>query len=212
MTALDIITTISATSVDALRRRVEGPVFGPEDEGWDAARAAWNLAVDQQPTAVVVPHSADDVVAAVRVARAHGLRVTAQVTGHNASAYASLDDTILLRMTELRDVEIDAAGRRARAGAGCEWRDVVMPASEHGLAALAGSSPQVSVVGYALGGGIGWLARRHGLAAGRVTLGRVAAPRGRGAPPHVPGSSRRSWRNAGVSASNSESNTGRSSA
>jgi FAD/FMN-containing dehydrogenase len=168
MTALDFISTIPAISVDALRRRVEGPVFGPQDDGWDAARAAWNLAVDQQPTAVVIPHSADDVVAAVRVARAHGLRVTAQVSGHNASAYESLQDTILLRMTELRDVEIDAAGRRARAGAGCEWRDVVMPAGEHGLAALAGSSPQVSVVGYALGGGIGWLARKHGLAADSV--------------------------------------------
>ncbi|MBX5442161.1 MAG: FAD-dependent oxidoreductase [Solirubrobacteraceae bacterium] len=168
MTALDHIPTAAVAAVDALRLRVAGPVFAPEDEGWDAARAAWNVAVDQRPAAVVVPRDAGDVAAAVRVAREHGLRVTAQVTGHNAGAYEALDDTVLLRMTELRDVEIDAAGRRARVGAGAERRDVVLPAAEHGLAALAGSSPQVSVVGYALGGGIGWLARRFGTAADSI--------------------------------------------
>jgi FAD/FMN-containing dehydrogenase len=149
--------------------RTKGAVVRPGDAQWDAARQAWNLAVDQQPVAVAFPADEADVAAIVRYARAAGLRIAPQRTGHNAAPLASLDETIILRTDNLRGVEIDAANRRARVRAAAKWEDVVPAASELGLAALHGSTGDVSVVGYSLGGGLGWYARKHGLAANRVT-------------------------------------------
>ena len=141
----------------------------PHDESWDEARLAWNLAVDQQPAAVALPESARDVGAIVRWARERGLRVAPQGTGHNAHPLGSLAHTVLLKTERMRGVAIDARAQRARVEAGVLWAEVTEAAAQHGLAALAGSSPDVGVVGYTLGGGISWLSRRYGLAANSVT-------------------------------------------
>src|SRR6476619_3002884 len=141
----------------------------PHEPGWNEARVAWNLAVDQQPAAVALPESAADVAAVVRGARRRGLRVAPQGTGHNAAAIGSLAHTVLVKSERMRGVKIDPAARVARVEAGVLWAEVSEAAAEHGLAALAGSSPDVGVVGYSLGGGISWLARRYGLAANSVT-------------------------------------------
>ena len=151
-----------------LRTRVCGAVSAPGDADWDEARQAWNLAVDQRPALVAQPENVDDVVAIVDYARRAGLRVAPQGTGHNASAIATLDRTVLVKTSRMKGVAIDADGRRARVAAGTLWAEVTGPASEHGLAPLAGSSPDVGVVGYTLGGGLSWLSRRHGLAANSV--------------------------------------------
>ncbi|HXH87632.1 MAG TPA: FAD-binding oxidoreductase [Gaiellaceae bacterium] len=108
-------------------------------------------------------------VATVVFAREHGLRVAPQSTGHNAGVLGDLSGTILLKTSRLRGVEIDPIGRTARAEAGVIWIEVVEAAAEHGLAALAGSSPDVGVLGYTLGGGLSWLARKHGIGANSVT-------------------------------------------
>ncbi|HSJ74342.1 MAG TPA: FAD-binding protein [Miltoncostaeaceae bacterium] len=108
-------------------------VVTPADPGWDEARRAWNLAVDQRPDVVVLPTSAEQVAAAVRRAREAGLRVAAQGTGHGASPRGSLEGAMLINMARMRDVVIDAEGRSARAAAGARWEDVVAPAAEHGL-------------------------------------------------------------------------------
>lgn len=157
---------IDPATVDARMRHL---LVLPGDAGWDEARAAWNLAIDQHPAAVAWPRAADDVAAVVRFARERRLRVAPQSTGHAAGALASLGDTVVVKTARMREVTIDPAARRARVGAGAVWADVTGPAAAHGLAALAGSSPDVGVVGYCLGGGIGWLARPHGLACNRVT-------------------------------------------
>jgi FAD/FMN-containing dehydrogenase len=175
MSSLETITS----SAEALRARLSCPVFLPGDEGWDEARAAWNRAVDQHPVAVVVPQDTGDVVDAVCAARDLGLRVAPQASGHNAGATASLENTVVLRMTELKGVVINPVAKRARVAAGAEWKEVTGPASAHGLAALAGSSPQVSVVGYALGGGISWLGRKHGLAADSILAFEIVTADGR---------------------------------
>jgi hypothetical protein len=155
--------------IQALRARVACRIVGPGDEGWDDARRAWNLAADQHPLAVADVERAADVAAIVRFATAHGLRVAPQGTGHGAKTLPALGDTILVKTALLRTVEIDAAARRARIGAGAQWGDVIAPAAEQGFVVLHGSSPDVGVVGYALGGGLGWLARSRGLAADSVT-------------------------------------------
>jgi FAD/FMN-containing dehydrogenase len=153
----------------ALRARLWGELVLPGDEAWDEARLAWNLAVDQRPAAVALPETADDVVEIVDFAREHGFRVAPQGTGHNAAPLGWLDETILLKTTSMRRVEIDPESRSARVEAGVLWDEVTAAAAEHGLAALAGTSPDVGVVGYSLGGGVSWLARKHGLAANSIT-------------------------------------------
>lgn len=154
-----------------LADRIAGGVFSPGEPGWDEARLAWNLAVDQRPVAVVIPGHVDDIVQTVATASALGLGVAPQGTGHNAGPLAArngLADAILLRTSELRGVQVDAEQQVARVEAGALWGDVVAAVAPHGLAALAGSSHDVGVVGYTLGGGLSWLVRSHGLAANQV--------------------------------------------
>src|SRR5438105_9801808 len=165
--------TIGAEAARALQARLVGELVLPDEDAWDAARQAWNLAVAQRPAAVVLAETAEDVAAVVRFAREQGLRIAPQGTGHNASPLGPLHDTILLKTSRMRAVRIDAEARTARVEAGVLWLEVVEAAAEHGLAALAGSSPDVGVVGYSLGGGISWLGR-HGFAAS----GRCAAVAG----------------------------------
>jgi hypothetical protein len=140
----------------------------PRDQDYDQVRQAWNLAVDQRPAAVILPESAADVAAAVRYAAEHGLRIAAQSTGHNAAPLGPLADTILLRTERMRGIRIDSQARTARVEAGVVWLDAVHAAARHGLATLAGSSPDVGVVGYTLGGGLSFLGRKYGVAASQV--------------------------------------------
>jgi len=160
--------TIEQTDLDRfaeLRSALAGELIAPADAGWDAARQAWQVLADQQPVAVVVAASVADVVATVRAARALGLRVAPQATGHAAGALTSLEGTILLRTNRLKDVTVDPVAMTVRVEAGAEWADVVNVIGAHGLAAVTGMSPDVGVVGFTLGGGLGWLGRSHGLAA-----------------------------------------------
>jgi hypothetical protein len=166
------------TGIDALRPLVAGDVHAPGDPGYDDARSAFNLALDLRPAAIVVADSAADVVNTVRFAAAAGLRIAPQGTSHGASALGGLEDAILLKTTRLRGVEIYPATRTARVEAGAEWQDVTEPAAEHGLAGLAGSAADVGVVGYTLGGGMGWLARRYGLSANSVVAVDIVTPDG----------------------------------
>jgi hypothetical protein len=168
-----------APDVRDLRENMAGEVVVPGDENWDEARQAWNLSADQRPVAVAIPETAEDVVEVVNYARECGLQVAPQGTGHNAPALGALDSTILLKTHKLRGVEIDPVARTARAAAGTIWIEVVEAAAKHGLAALAGSSPDVGVVGYTLGGGLSWLARKHGIGANQVTAVELVTADGR---------------------------------
>ena len=154
------------------------PLIHPGDPGWDPARTAWNLAVEQRPAAVATPSSAAEVAAAVRAAADRGLRVVVQNTGHAAGRVPVDEGTLLLRTGGLGGVAIDPDRRRGRLGAGVRWGDVVPAAAEHGLAPASGSSPSVGAVGYLLGGGHGWLASRHGLAANDLVSAEVVTADG----------------------------------
>jgi hypothetical protein len=164
MTAIE-----TTTSLDRLRRRVRGNVIEPGGTGWDAATQAFNLAFTQEPALVALPRDERDVVTLVDYAREHGLQVAPQRTGHNAEPLGAMDDVILVKTDRLQGVEIDVERRIARVRSGSKWASVVPRASELGLAALHGSTPDVSVAGYSLGGGVGWYARKLGLASNSVT-------------------------------------------
>ena len=163
----------------ALGSRLSGDVVLPDDESWDAARQSWNLAVDQRPVAVVLPESVEDVVETVRFAGEHGLRIAFNAGGHNAGPIDWTRDALLLKMERMRGLEIDVAGRRARAEAGVLANAVAHAAGEHGLAYLAGTSPDVGIVGYTLGGGFNWLIRKHGLAVNSVLAVELVTADGR---------------------------------
>ncbi len=159
----------SGGSIDLapLRGRVTGTVLGPADAGWDEARRPWNLAIDQRPAAVLeLSGEGCEVAAAIEFARERALGVCAQPTGHSATW--DLADVLLMRTGGLRGVEIDATARVARVEPGARWRDVQGAAGEHGLSGLPGTAPNVSVVGYAMGGGVSWLGRRYGVAANTI--------------------------------------------
>jgi FAD binding domain len=165
--------------LDALRRHLTGAVVAPGDSGWDLARRAWNLAADQHPAAVVIADGAQDVTATLAFATRTGLHVAPQATGHGAPSLPGLDDAILLRTRGMTGVAVDGPRRRARAGAGALWSDVVGPAADEGLVGLHGFSGGVGVAGYTLGGGLGWLGRSHGLACNAVTALEVVLADGR---------------------------------
>ena len=167
-----------ATDASSLRSLCGGAIHLPGDPGYDAARMPWNVAVDQRPAAVAYPANAEEVADVVRAARALGLRVAAQGTGHNAAPLGRLDDVVLLRTSGMTTVTVDPEARTARADAGVLWDDVVQAVSEHGLAALHGSSPDVGVAGYSLGGGMGWYARELGLQANSLTAVELVTPDG----------------------------------
>jgi FAD/FMN-containing dehydrogenase len=175
---MNITDTGAGRDLEALRAAIAGQAFVPGEASYDQGRQAWNLAVDMRPAAIVAAESADDVVQAIRYASAHGMRIAPQGTGHGAGPLEPLDRAILLRTTRMRKVGIDLATRTARADAGALWQDVIDPAAKHGLAGLAGSSSGVGVAGYTLGGGLGFLARRYGLAANSVTAAELVTPDG----------------------------------
>jgi FAD binding domain-containing protein len=168
-----------ARDLGDLRDLCGGAVALPSDDGYDAARQAFNLAVDQRPAAVVYPVDAREVAAVVRFARERGLRVAPQATGHNAGPLGALDGTILMKTSGMHRVAIDADRRIARVEAGALWEDVVDAAAAYGLVALHGSSPDVGVVGYSLGGGMGWLARSHGFQTNNLTAVELVTGEGR---------------------------------
>lgn len=155
----------SPLPLEALAARCGGRLTTPADPAYDAARQAWNLAIDQRPVAVLHAESTGDLVAAVRFAAEHGLRVAPQATGHGAGALGPVDDAILVRTDRMRAVTVDPVARTARIAAGAQWNDVLAQSAPHGLAPLAGSAGDVGVIGFHLGGGLSFLSRHHGLAA-----------------------------------------------
>src|SRR4051794_35715969 len=157
------------TAHSPLAEALAGHVVLPGDLGWDDARSAFNLLLDQQPAAVAFPTDAQDVAAAVAYARSAGLRVAPQATAHNQGPLGDLADTLLLNVGALQEVRVDPGARNVRVGAGVKWDRVSPRLSAHGLAGLHGSSPDVGIAGYSLGGGLGWLARKHGLQCNAVT-------------------------------------------
>jgi FAD binding domain len=171
----------ATTPFTDLAAQMSGRVVTSSDPDWDATRHGFNLTMDVRPAAVALPRDVSDVVAAVRYARANGLRVAPQAGGHNPGPLGSLDDTLLVDVRELQEVSIDPGARRVRVGGGVRWESVSPRLSDYGLAALHGSSPDVGIAGYSLGGGMGWLARKYGLQANSVTAIELVTADGRAA-------------------------------
>jgi hypothetical protein len=148
--------------------KIEGRVATPGDADWDEARLGWNLAADLRPAAVAFAQSAEDVAATVAFAAANGLRIAGQGTGHGAAGLTGLEDAILIKTEGMRGVEVDPDTGMARVEAGVLSLELGEAAQAHGMCSMPGSSPDVGVTGYTLGGGLSWLGRKHGFACNRV--------------------------------------------
>jgi FAD binding domain len=147
---------------------IAGRIATPTDADWDEARLAWNLAADQQPEAVAFVENAEDIAKVVSFAGENDLRVSGQGTGHGAVAVGSLEGTVLIKTERMRGIEVDPDAQTARVEAGVLVLELSEAAGRHGLSSLPGSSPDVGVTGYSLGGGLSWLGRRYGFACNRV--------------------------------------------
>lgn len=149
-----------------LQDLVRGEVLDPRDPRFADEAEAFNAAVTHRPDVVVAAADAADVVATVRWASLNSVKVAVQATGHGAER--GIPGGVLVSTKHLRSVSVDPAARTATVGAGARWREVIDAAAEHGLAPLNGSSSDVGVVGYTLGGGLPVLGRTYGFAADSV--------------------------------------------
>ncbi len=165
----------TSASVHDLKQQVTWNVSTPEDAGYAAVLSCWRPGIEHHPALILVPQTVEDVSAGVRYARDTGLGVSVISTGHGKQA---ADDSLLIVTSALSHVRVDTKARTAQAGAGALWKHVIEQAAPHGLAPLLGTAPHVGVVGYTLGGGIGWLARRYGLAADSVRWIDIVTPDG----------------------------------
>jgi FAD/FMN-containing dehydrogenase len=172
----NVETITGGKGLEAFRAGLRGDAYAPGEEGYDEARSAFNLNALQHPTLVVVAEGAADVQAAVSLARDQGLGVGVMATGHGVGAAA--DGGVLINTSRMRGVSVDPALRTARVEAGALWADVIPEAQAHGLAGLLGSTSHVSVVGYTMGGGFGWLGRKYGFNADAVRAGEVVTADG----------------------------------
>jgi hypothetical protein len=160
-----------------LQSNIAGKVITPQDPEYDEARKAWDLTVQQWPAAIAVATDAVDIVEAMRFAKGAGLAVAVQSTGHGVVRPAN--DSLLILTSEMKEIDVDPASQTAWVGAGAKWGMVLEKTQPFGLAPLLGSSPDVGVVGYTLGGGLGWLGRKYGLAADSVRFFEVVTADGR---------------------------------
>jgi FAD/FMN-containing dehydrogenase len=167
----------SAADVDDLRSRVHGPVYAAGDDGLAAEVATWNVAIQHTPAVAVGATCAADVAAAVSWAVAHDLAVAVQATGHGPVRNAA--GSLMVTTRRMQGVSIDPERRIARVEAGVKWHRLLEAAAEFGLAGLCGSSSDVGVVGYTLGGGMGSLGRQHGFAADHVQAVEIVTADGR---------------------------------
>jgi FAD/FMN-containing dehydrogenase len=153
-----------AKEIAELQNRLQGSVLQSGDPGYDQARRMWNGRFDRRPALVARCASAQDVAAAVRFSREEGLGISVKGGGHSYSGNTVLDDSLLVDLSSLDSVTVDPDARRATAGGGARWSAVDEATQKHGLATTGGTVSTVGIAGFTLGGGSGWLARKHGLA------------------------------------------------
>jgi UDP-N-acetylenolpyruvoylglucosamine reductase len=169
--------SFAAADVEDLRSRVHGPVYAAGDDGLAAEVATWNVAIQHTPAIAVGATCAADVAVAVSWAVAHDLAVAVQATGHGPVRNAA--GSLMITTRRMQGVAIDPDRRIARVQAGVTWGAVMDAAAEYGLVGLRGSSSDVGVVGYAVGGGLGPLGRKYGFAADSVTAVEIVTADGR---------------------------------
>jgi FAD binding domain/Berberine and berberine like len=165
--------------MEQLQERVEGHVIAAADSEYDEARVVYNAMIDRYPRAVVRCKGVDDVWASVIYAREHGLELAIRGGGHSVPGFGTVDDGIVIDLSGMRKVTVDARAQTARAEGGATWGDFNDATGEHGLATTGGIISTTGVGGLTLGGGIGYLARGLGLSCDNLISAEVVTADGR---------------------------------
>src|SRR3954468_23384358 len=160
--------TISTEGLDALRVSFSGAVLAPGDEGYEEARRVHNGLIDRRPALIARCRNAADVADAVRFARESGLEISVRGGGHNVAGRAVVDGALMIDLAPMKGIHVDASGRTVRAQGGVLWRELNRETAAHGLAVTGGAISTTGIAGLTLGGGLGWLMAKHGLAADNV--------------------------------------------
>ena len=158
-------TSLDPKLATELAEKVSGPVLGPEDAKYDDARALYNGLIDRRPALIVRCRTKDDVAAALALARQAGLEVSIRGGGHNVAGRAVTDGGLMIDLAEMKGIAIDPDNATATAEGGVIWVELNAAAAEHGLAVTGGLISTTGIAGYTLGGGLGWLMGKYGLAA-----------------------------------------------
>ena len=152
----------TATEDERLRRSFQGELIGPGDADYDEARRIWNGAIDRRPAWIARCTGVADVVAAVRFARERDLRVAVRGGGHGVAGHAVCDGGLVVDLSPMKGIRVDPVARTARAEAGVLWGELDRETQLFGLATVGGIVTHTGIAGLTLGGGIGWLMRKHG--------------------------------------------------
>jgi FAD/FMN-containing dehydrogenase len=171
--------TDSQTALADLKGRVRGQILLPGDEGYDDARHVWNGMIDKRPAVIVRCTGAADVIAAVSFARERHLLVAVRGGGHNVAGNAVCDDGMVIDLSTMKGIRVDPLARTARAQGGVTWGELDRETQIFGLATTGGLISTTGIAGLTLGGGIGWLARRYGLACDNLLSADVVTADGR---------------------------------
>src|SRR5262245_43203566 len=154
---------VESSAFDELVGSFRGELLLPTSPDYDTARRIWNGAIERHPACIARCRGTADVAAAVRFAREHDLEIAVRGGGHNVAGTALCDDGIVIDLSAMRAVSVDLVERTAQVQGGALWGDVDHETQAHGLATTGGIVGHTGVGGVSLGGGIGWLMRKHGL-------------------------------------------------
>ncbi len=154
---------VTSEALQALNGTFGGKVVTPGDPGYDAARTVFNSMIDKRPALIAQCTSTDDVIAALRFGRAQELDIAVRAGGHSVAGMSLNDGGLVIDVRPMNRIEVDPAARTARVGGGCTWAELDRATQEHGLATTGGRVSSTGVAGLTLGGGSGWLERKHGL-------------------------------------------------
>ena len=155
---------ISDTAVGELASRFSGELVRPGDDSYDSARKIFNGMIDRKPALIARARTTADLAATVRFAAAAELPLAVRGGGHAIAGFSMIDDAIVADCSLMNEVTVDPKGRTITAGPGCRWRDVDSTAGAHGLATPGGTISSTGIAGFTLGGGLGFLAKKFGLA------------------------------------------------
>jgi FAD/FMN-containing dehydrogenase len=160
-----VSTTLKNSLFDQLDGQIAGRVLTPRDTGYDEARAVHNGLVDRRPAVIVRARTTSDVVAALDVARRAGLEVSVRGGGHNVAGRAVTNGGLMIDLAEMKNITVDRERAIATAEGGVRWSELNAAAGAHGLAVTGGAISTTGIAGLTLGGGLGWLMSKYGLAA-----------------------------------------------
>ena len=170
---------VTSAAVHQLKSRFRGELIFPGDQRYDTARAVFNSAIDRRPALIARCAGRDDVIAAVNCAREEKLLVAVRGTGHNVAGFAVCDAGLVIDLSLMKGITVDPSARTIRAESGCNWGEVNDALQPHGLAATGGFVSVTGVSGLTLGGGLGWLVRKYGLALDNLLSAEVVLADGR---------------------------------